>query len=274
MTHLFLSPHPDDVVLSCGGTLYELIKTGEPVAVYTLMAGDAPVPLPFSDLIDRIHARWRLGKNPMPGRRAEDVLALGQYDLPAYFGEWLDCIYRENHDFQALLYPDDDAIFGDIHLQDPLQSVELDLSAWDNIQAIYVPLAAGNHVDHQLVRQWALKWHKTAPTVAFFFYEEYPYSSENHEVYRSHAGVKTRLSGATAVEAAIQTLASSLQAQVRSISDQAIQVKLAAMRCYASQMSTFWQNTAEMAQSMITYVQQVGRTANVAAGERFWHFTH
>ncbi|WP_366972639.1 PIG-L family deacetylase, partial [Thermoflexus sp.] len=40
-----LSPHPDDAVLSCGGTLYRTARAGIPVRVITVFAGDPRDPI-------------------------------------------------------------------------------------------------------------------------------------------------------------------------------------------------------------------------------------
>ena len=42
MHHLFLSPHYDDAVYSCGGTLASLTTAGENVTVLTVCAGSPP----------------------------------------------------------------------------------------------------------------------------------------------------------------------------------------------------------------------------------------
>src|SRR5687767_8416687 len=147
------------------------------------MAGDAPDPLPTSPLVEEIHARWGLGVNPFIVRRAEDQRAVEYLGAEIAFGEWLDCIYRTDTTGTAL-YPNDDAIFGYIHPNDPLRHATLHLSKWaDDLTHLYIPLAAGNHVDHRLVRELALMWlagHMAK--VAVFFYGEYPYTSEAGEV--------------------------------------------------------------------------------------------
>ena len=39
MTHVFVSPHPDDAALSCGGLIATLRAQGEPVALLTIFSG-------------------------------------------------------------------------------------------------------------------------------------------------------------------------------------------------------------------------------------------
>ncbi|MEO8228261.1 MAG: PIG-L family deacetylase [Chloroflexota bacterium] len=40
MTHVFISPHPDDVALSCGGLIGSLRELGQTVAIVTIHSGD------------------------------------------------------------------------------------------------------------------------------------------------------------------------------------------------------------------------------------------
>lgn len=270
--HLFLSPHLDDVVLSCGGIIYELLQQNEPVEVVTFFTADAPNPLPISPLIENIHTRWGLGDNPFLERREEDkraFQALG--NIKIHFGDWQDCIYRLGQSAQAL-YVTDDHIFGNIHPEDPLRSAQIDLTLWqDGLTHLYVPLSAGNHVDHQILCQKATDWYeKHANEVAIFWYEEYPYSSEAGEVNVSHSGEEERLSGLTAVETALSTLSYHLVSQVYSLSETALQSKIEAIKCHHSQISTFWHSDHELAESVLTYAQFVGKSASVAYGERLW----
>src|SRR5476649_2942586 len=40
MTHVFVSPHPDDVALSCGGLIASLRELGQNVAILTVFSGN------------------------------------------------------------------------------------------------------------------------------------------------------------------------------------------------------------------------------------------
>ncbi len=68
--HLFLSPHPDDAVLSCGGLIHQLTQKGEPVTILTVMAGDPPDPLPDTPLVRELHQRRSSRQNPCTSTRA------------------------------------------------------------------------------------------------------------------------------------------------------------------------------------------------------------
>src|SRR6188768_1919918 len=135
MSHLILSPHPDDAVLSCGGMMHALAQRGETVEVLTLMAGDAPPSLPYSPIVEEVHARWGLGANPFPARRDEDREAIESLGAHVIFWKWRDDIYRTDTSGN-LLYPDVNAIFGDIHPHDSLPNDELPLG--DDFTTLYI----------------------------------------------------------------------------------------------------------------------------------------
>lgn len=256
--HLFLSPHPDDAVLSCGSTIYDLVQGGESVVVWTLMAADVPISLPDNPLVQAIHQRWQAGTNPSHLRRDEDRAALqtlGVHD--SRFGEWLDCIYRTDEAGHAL-YTSDDAIFGPIHPDDPVHTAPFLLPT--GVQALYIPLGAGNHVDHRLVRDKALA--NLPDGVTVYAYEEYPYSAPTDEVYHSHSGTQERLFGSRAIQAALEQIQLSTTLQNYQLSENALSAKIAAIACYHSQLSTFWHDHDEMAQRVRAYATEVG--------ERLW----
>ena len=56
LTHVYLSPHLDDAVLSCGGMIHRQAQAGERVVVVTVCAGDPP-PGPLSDFARSLHER-------------------------------------------------------------------------------------------------------------------------------------------------------------------------------------------------------------------------
>ena len=55
---IFISPHLDDAVLSCGGGIARLTCSGERVTVVTIFTGDQSPGEPLSTLAVRSHASW------------------------------------------------------------------------------------------------------------------------------------------------------------------------------------------------------------------------
>ncbi|MBI5928396.1 MAG: PIG-L family deacetylase [Chloroflexi bacterium] len=270
MTHLILSPHADDAVLSCGGLMFTLKQQGESVEVLTLTVADVPQPPPASPVVLDLHPRWGLGDNPYIVRRAEDKAAIERLGAKIVFGDWLDAIYRVDAKGQVY-YPSYDSLFAEIHPDDPVLKLVLDYRQRVDLQALYIPLAAGNHVDHQLVRNLAILGLQGAkPNFAVYFYEEYPYAAETNEVLHFHSGDKPRLFGSTAVQTALKTLPGPALPTVRAFDEAALKAKIEAVACYASQISSFWNTTEQMAQNVREYARFVGGSAGIEFGERLW----
>jgi hypothetical protein len=111
---------------------------------------------------------------------------------------------------------------------------------------IYLPLTAGHHVDHQIVRAAGERWAGSRWQVVY--YEDYPYAEKPEEV-------RAALGGDAA------------QAELVELDPAALAAKVAAVACYRSQISTFYADEAEMAARVRAYAQAVG---NGQPAERVW----
>lgn len=251
MHHLILAPHPDDAVLSCGGLITTLAQAGERVTVFTVMAGPLPQDVVISPFIEEHLIRWELGPDPVPARRVEDQRAAAILGAQVHFGSFPDALYRTDGRGNAL-YPDLERLFGDVHPDDPiLRAADAITAPAGAADVLYVPLGAGHHVDHLLVRDVLLGWLAHWRELAVFFYEEYPYSADRHDTIR-------------VARAAIPL---PLTPVVRPMSDAALAAKISAIACHKSQISTFWANADAMAAAVRDYARAVG--AGTYA-ERLW----
>lgn len=229
MKHLFLSPHFDDAVLSCGATIHQLVRAGHAVEVRTIMAG-IPVRLPVSSIVQELHARWQEGQNPVTARIQEDTRAVERLGAKCTrLSYWLDCIYRTSRSGQVL-YADQDSIFADIHPDDLAAQLvpTIALPGNETPNVIYAPLGAGHHVDHQIVRNWAVTLKQYTPWVALKFYEEYPYTKDPLAVDRAMTIFTQHFPWLP------------LELERVAVDEQAVQAKLQAIACYTSQLSSFW----------------------------------
>lgn len=174
--HVYLSPHLDDAILSCGGLIHRQRAAGEPVIVITLCAG-SPNYSRLSPFAQQYHAAWGNLPDPVASRRAEDRTVLGRWGVTAHHCNTLDSLYRRVDGKVA--YPDLAALFGEPHPQERdtlprLWQQELESLPSNPAGAtIYAPLAIGNHVDHQLVRVLALRLINDGWRI--WFYEDYPH---------------------------------------------------------------------------------------------------
>jgi LmbE family N-acetylglucosaminyl deacetylase len=116
--YLFLSPHYDDVVYSCGATMYLLAQSGAEVLNLTVMAGIPEPPFLDTPVLEDNLARWQAGENPMRTRRTEDQNAAAIIGADTLYMPLLDCLYRVDDAGQAL-YPTEESLWQTLHPSDP-----------------------------------------------------------------------------------------------------------------------------------------------------------
>ncbi len=166
--HVYLSPHLDDVAVSCGGLIAEQGAAGETPLVVTLFTGDGgarprrlgPALRPLADMALR-----RREDDSAMARLGADHLHLGFDDalfrLPIALGRY-------------------GLLLGAREIEPELsRRIATDILAIcrrANARHLYAPLGVGQHVDHQLAFQAARQVGRN-PDLAteVVFYEESPY---------------------------------------------------------------------------------------------------
>ncbi len=93
MDWIYLSPHFDDAVFSCGGLLWEQVQAGDTVQIWTVCAGE-PLPGAFSRFAQLHHLRWESGEQAVAQRKLEDQLACRRVGAAGSYLPVPDCIYR------------------------------------------------------------------------------------------------------------------------------------------------------------------------------------
>jgi LmbE family N-acetylglucosaminyl deacetylase len=250
LTHIFLSPHLDDAVLSCGGLLHLHTRAGARVVVVTLCAGNPPAG-PLSEFAEALHARWAgpAGAPAAPAemcaaRRAEDLAALADLGAEAVHLDIPDCIYRLTPATGRPLYTSEAALFGAVSASELslIRRVAAKLTTLLHgfgRYRLYVPLAIGQHVDHQLTRRAA----EVAGGV-FAHYEDYPYVARQGERWPDPSLTMARERPMTAE--LIRLSEADLTAQVEAIG------------YYASQISSFWPDLDSMAAAVRQFAEITG----------------
>ncbi len=153
MRWIYISPHFDDAVLSCGGLIYEQSRQGLPVEIWTICAGDPPPGL-LSPLAQFCHFQWgtQTAEETVSLRQKEDRAAaaiLGAETL--HFGI-PDCIYRRSPEGE-LLYTDD--VFGPRHPLETKLDTSITVALKEELlpdDTVICPLTIGGHLDHVLAR--------------------------------------------------------------------------------------------------------------------------
>lgn len=244
---VYIAPHLDDAVLSCGGRIALQCAAGQSVLVTTICAGSPGAGTELSPFAQYLHAAWSLGDDPIALRREEDRRALAVLGCDGLHLDLLDAPYR------VAAYGERDAVFGAVATNDPLAdalpAILAQLCAQQPQARFYVPLGVGLHVDHQLVYAAGLDLHNQDAELVW--YEDAPYAAKRPQ------SVTERLA-ALSDRFAPETIAI----------DAVLERKLAAIGEYRSQLSELF-GDAPMEQVMSAYAAMLGDGQYV--GERSWH---
>lgn len=190
--HRFLSPHYDDIPLSCGGLAALLAQQGRRPEIVVLFGGRPDPATALSSFAAAMHRDWGLTADQViDSRRAEDDAAsalLGATSRPLSF---LDAIYR------GASYASDRQLFGhpvpaetDLPLQIVAELVGTDRPDPDT--RWYAPLAVGGHVDHRLT--FAVGRELDARGWNVWFYEDLPYAIRPGALHQRLEEVKSVIS--------------------------------------------------------------------------------
>lgn len=246
---VFLAPHCDDVALSCGGTVAALADAGRSPLVVTVFAGRAPG---AAGAFSRFqHERWGLDDDPVAARRAEDQRAAAILGADILWLDFLDAIYRGER------YTSDAQLFGEIAPDE----AGLPGAIWGSLcQALtrlgatpaplYVPLGAGNHVDHQLVRRVGQLAAEAG--VSALAYEDYPYAGDP-----GGADEVVRLAAHLSRQGPV----------LQRLTPSELERRLAAIACYPSQLPVIFRRQGEPHAATAAWARRVG--GGVPA-ERCW----
>lgn len=259
MKHIYLSPHLDDAVLSCGGAIHRHAAAGDPVVVITFLTGEAAAhgvagALPPFALLQ--HDYWGDPPRPMALRRAEDVAALTLLKAEWYHAGYLDAVYRAD-DTGRWLYTDLETLTGAVQPGDPLASAQADLTAQvlgfarhAAEPVIYAPLGVGRHVDHQIVHAAARQLAGRGCRVAF--YEDYPYAGR--------PGASEAALAAAGAEA--------WRLEVIPLDPADVTAKVKAVDYYRSQLGTLFRGPEAMSNEVWNFA--ASRSPEAGLAERIW----
>jgi LmbE family N-acetylglucosaminyl deacetylase len=252
LTHIYLSPHLDDAVFSCGALISRQARAGHRVVVVTVCTGNPP-PGPLSPLALELHQRW-VGQTsptslPAPAevtaaRRREDLDALEMLNAQAVHLDVPDCIYRHNPATGWAVYATESSIFGALHTSDlPLvRRVANKLSTLlrgFGRHHLYSPLGIGHHVDHQLARRAV----ESAGGI-YGYYEDYPYVNR--------AGSRWPDRHSPLLEG------KSFNPELIRLEPEDLDAQLDAMARYKSQIGSFWPDSSAMAEAVRAFAADVG----------------
>jgi LmbE family N-acetylglucosaminyl deacetylase len=176
MRWVYLSPHFDDAVLSCGGMIAEQVRSGDEVEIWTICAGNPPSGQALSEFASKQHKGWGVSGPVASLRRVEDEAACRIVGATPHFWTLPDCIYRRLPSGEALVH-DEAGLWVPVHPAE--RAVQRQMAAWlrKHLRAemrVVCPLSLGNHVDHRLVRATAETLGRT-----LYYYADFPYAAQH-----------------------------------------------------------------------------------------------
>ena len=234
MEWIYLSPHLDDVALSCGGLVWEQTQTGSSVSIWTICAGDPP-PGPLSPFAESLHERWQSGAEAMALRRKEDIAACDLLGASSRHFPIPDCIYRHVGQENTPVCDTEESLFGSLPPSEAplIKELSAELSGTISQNAnVVCPLTLGGHVDHVLTREAIESIGRP-----LWYYADFPYL-ENDLGYFA----KLRQAG--------------WESQVFPVSKRGVTAWEQAVAAHASQVSTFWPDLDSMQAAIRAHYEQ------------------
>lgn len=230
MQWIFLSPHYDDAALSCGGMIWEEVRRGVQVSIWTVCAA-APPEGQLSPFAEELHVRWGTGLQATHQRRLEDIASCEVLGAAYRHLDLQDCIYRRGPNGEYL-YPSEESLNGGLHPLDRhwIEALHQELARTIPAGAqVVCPLTIGNHVDHQLTRAAAERLPQP-----LWYYADYPYVRRNPKLLD-------------------EMLERGWQTRHYSVSKDGLSAWETSIAAHASQISTFWPSLTAMQEELQAY---------------------
>lgn len=235
MEWIYLSPHLDDVALSCGGLVWEQTHAGHRVSILTICAGDPP-PGPLSPFAESLHARWRTGIEAMAQRRSEDLNSCKILGAFARHFSIPDCIYRHAGQEDTPVCINEESLFDSVHPAETDLILHLSSRLSQTIPQgaeVVCPLTLGGHIDHVLTRTAVENIGRR-----LWYYADYPYIEKDLDDF-------------------VQLKHTGWESQVFTVTNSGLIAWEQSVAAHASQISTFWPDLDTMRADIRVHYQQV-----------------
>lgn len=234
MRYIFLAPHLDDGVLSCGEIIAKLVLENHEVTLATFFTG-TPQKTFLSPAAKQYHSNCFLGDDSMTFRKGEDINACSILGCIPKHLDLLECLYRRNVSGEYL-YPSLDNIYHveptDTIIKDQIEALLLGML--NDYDVAFAPLGLGDHSDHLIISS-AMRSISKKISCRVLFYEEVPYICYEDEIIP-----KEKVRGMKRIPIVV--------------SNNHWEKKLNAVLCYRSQLHIMWKNADIMVSQLYRHL--------------------
>jgi LmbE family N-acetylglucosaminyl deacetylase len=293
---LFVSPHPDDIALSCGGLILSLLTMDHEIDIVTLFSGSGRYErlTPYQQLALGFGAQDRWEPNPTEGGANADahgdpdaavttaetvptpaeVMTLRREEDRAYARlVGVNIVHLDLPDAVFRDYVGDDQLLGAPRADDPAPVAELRAVVRDlRPDRFNVPLGVGGHVDHRLARQagMALVRAGDVDPGILRFYEDFPYAynldftdpGQLDEEFRDQVDSSGPEGARVGFEPLFVRIADFLDR------------KIDGLEAYPSQLGRLFGGEGQMASAVREQAERLGKQVGLDSVERYWRFAH
>ncbi len=241
---IYLSPHLDDAVLSCGGQIHRRVAAGQRVLILTLFTGDFSP----SDVSEATRVVLDLMALPieeaMAIRRQEDLTACRTLGAELIHCPLPEALARRDARGEPV-YGSLKQLFGPMSFADfPfVNEVAGALRGLPEAKEVFTPLTIGSHVDHQVVRQAA----EDVFGLELRYYEDFPYVAWRRFAIQRVLGWRKK----------------GWSPEVVALDEQNLEARIEAIRAYSTQIQPLFKSDAGISKLVRAWARKVG-------GERLW----
>lgn len=180
---VFVSPHLDDAVLSCGYLLEKLKEANKNILIITVFTKCTKVP-PTPQAINFIEiCGYDSGLHLFKNREKEDIEALKIFSAQHAFLGFTDAAWRLDRKRLPIYKTQKIQFSGRISMKDKhiINNIKQELKKYLQYKnsLILAPLGVGNHVDHVIINNIVRKFKQNA-----IFWEDFPYNRNKNDVWK------------------------------------------------------------------------------------------
>lgn len=161
MKHIYVSPHSDDVALSCGGQIIANAAAKDDILVLNIFT---------SETEEQEKSETRLFDSINSERTSEDKSAWDSIGIKAAYANLPEALLRKVFPFHIVHRAKDENILGTLE-----HAITEYIDSYPDA-TFYFPAGFGNHVDHLACRKAAFRLLDEGRLNRILFYEDVPYS--------------------------------------------------------------------------------------------------